>query len=358
MVCSRSLRDKPDRMGPDAMTSTPNQADLQPKGVKPPYAGALAAIKRRWRVAPLPRRAKFAPPTGYPSIPLAAPAQIRQWEAELPGRNYAIIPGINLTFIDVDVRDGKGGLDSLEMLQLEYGQLPKTFRVRTPTGGLHIYLRGPHTFKNGFRPGLDCPPYVVAPYSVTEVGRYEVIDPSPAAPMPNWLPEVVGIATEHDDADQDPAIELDLPRNIQRAIWHLTHDARRSIQGRNGEFALLLTAGDLKDMGISKHAAIELLSEHYNKSPMCDPIWLIGDGPLADRLDAKVENAWRYLIQTQPGSADPTADFTDAAPPSAAELSKLNDWWETFDRNARLRRSVTFINGVAYPVVKRGRANT
>src|ERR1019366_6858694 len=101
------------------------------KTVKPPYVGALAAIKRGWRVAPLPRGLKAAPPDGYPGIALATPAQIKAWEAELPGRNYAIVPGIDLTFIDVDVRDGKRGRESLDLLQLEYGQLPKTFTVRT-----------------------------------------------------------------------------------------------------------------------------------------------------------------------------------------------------------------------------------
>jgi hypothetical protein len=326
--------------------------------VKTPYRGALAAIKRRWRVAPLPRRAKAAPPKGFPQIPLATPEQVAKWEAELPGRNYAIIPGIGLTFIDVDVRDEKGGLQSLDTLELEYGKLPKTFTVRTPSGGLHYYFRGLHTFKNGFRPGLDCPPYVVAPFSVTDTGRYEVIDPSPAAPMPNWLPEVVGLATEHDDADQDPAIELDHPNNIKRAIYHLTHDARRSVQGRNGEFALLLTAGELKDMGISKPQAIQLLDTFYNVEPFCDPVWNVGDGPIADRLDVKVENAWRYLNQSQPGSASPEVDFSDEALPTDAELAALAAEWKERDRKSRLRRSVTFINGVAYPVVKRGRANT
>lgn len=326
------------------------------KRVKSPVAGALAAIKRGWRVAPLSRLLKVKPPKGYQQSPLASRARISAWEAELPGRNYAIIPGLNLTFIDVDVRDEKRGLDSLALLERQYGALPKTFTVRTPSGGLHYYFRGLHTFKLGFRPGLDCPQYVVAPFGVlANGGRYEVIDSSPAAPMPNWLPEVVGIPSESSDADQVPAIGLDQPANIKHAIYHLTHDARHSILGRNGEYALLMTAGELKDMGISKPLAIELLSTHYNVSPICDPLWNIGDGPIADRLDVKIENAWGYLHRTQPGAATAESDFADADIPTDAELKKLDDSWKERDRKSRLRRSVSFIDGVPYPVVRTGR---
>lgn len=314
--------------------------------------GALASIKRRWRIAPLPRLLKKAPPVGYLQIPLASPAQIAAWEAELPGRNYAVVPGLSLTFVDVDVRDEKGGQQSLDLLELQYGALPKTFTVRTPSGGLHYYFRGLHTYKIGFRPGLDCPQYVVAPFGVlADGGRYEVIDPSPAAPVPNWLPEVVGLPTDADAAaEQAPAVDLDQPVNIARAIYHLTHDARHSTQGRNGEFALLLTAGELKDMGISKPLAIELLGKHYNVAPFCDPQWNIGDGPTADRLDVKVENAWRYLHQNQPGSEAAEAEFGKEPLPHVSELNKLAAWWKDFDAAWDARHAFTTLHGRRFPV--------
>jgi hypothetical protein len=57
-----------------------------------------------------------------------------------------------------------------------------------------------------------------------------------------------------------------------------------------------------------------LINELYNKEPFCSPPWNIGDGPIADRLDVKVENAWQYLTQTQPGSNTAEADFGDDIP--------------------------------------------
>jgi Bifunctional DNA primase/polymerase, N-terminal len=296
--------------------------------IKTPYGGALRCLNRGWRVAPLPVGKKFAPPDGYLDAPLVGVAKLKQWEANRPGRNYAVIPGLSLTMLDVDPKSG--GPASLDLLEVEYGTLPPTFTVRTPSGGTHYYFRGLHTFKLKFRPGLDAPQYVVAPWSVVDGKRYDVIDGRALAPIPNWLPEVIGSPDPTDDAEQVSEIELDQSAAIERAIWYLTHDARPSIQGQGGEFALLLAFGNLKDFGISKHTAIELIDQHYNVEPRCSPLWLLGDGPIADRLDVKAENAWRYLTKTRPGSASAQADFaddpvSDADVARAAELAAVND---------------------------------
>src|SRR5579863_4443722 len=104
------------------MTNRPNQNLPQPVAAtssKMPYAGALACLNRRWRIAPLPVGKKKNPPTGYLAAPLVSPAKLKQWEANRPGRNYAVVPGIDLTMLDVDPRHG--GDASLFDLELEYG---------------------------------------------------------------------------------------------------------------------------------------------------------------------------------------------------------------------------------------------
>ncbi len=307
---------------------------------KSPYRGARLCIGRGWRVAPLLKGLKKKPPAGYQTCQLPAIAQLDAWEAAMPGRNYAVVGTPYLMLLDIDVRDEKRGLESLAELERQYGALPKTFTAQTPTGGIHKYLRGSHIFKNGFRPGLDCPHYVVAPWSIVDGKRYEVIDASPLAPAPKWLPEVLGMTDDDpDDVDQTPAIELDQLANIARAIFHLTHDARRSIEGQNGEFALLMTAADLKDMGISKYRAIELLNEHYNRAPFCDPTWLVGDGAVVDRLDIKVANAWRYLHKVQPGATTAEADFAGV---QIDDMTATLRWWNEFDAQpAQVRKRAT-----------------
>ncbi len=119
------------------------------------------------------------------------------------------------------------------------------------------------------------------------------------------------------DADQVPAVEQDTSDIIKRAVYYLTHDAKPSIQFQNGEYTLLRTAADLKDMGVSQPMSVDLLAKHYNVPkgkpgrPYCEPLWNIGEGATADRLDAKVANAWAYLRQVTPGANTALADFGD-----------------------------------------------
>jgi hypothetical protein len=105
-------------------------------------------------------------------------------------------------------------------------------------------------------------------------------------------------------------------------------------------------AGNLKDHGISLDTAIDLIAEHYN--PRCEPPWNLGDGELADRLDVKVSNAYRYLKYMRPGAATAEADFGDDAAGDATDMDTLeaervkSPAWKAWRR----RQSYTKIDGV------------
>ncbi|MFE0486802.1 bifunctional DNA primase/polymerase [Streptomyces griseoaurantiacus] len=117
--------------------------------------------------------------------------------------NVAVATGpAGLVVVDLDTlkpKDDKRtpcGADSFQALCERAGQdIPATYRVRTPSGGQHLYFTAPtgERMKSTARrlaPKIDTRAwggYVVAPGSVIPAGTYEVTDPRPPAPLPGWL---------------------------------------------------------------------------------------------------------------------------------------------------------------------------
>ncbi|GAA2064063.1 bifunctional DNA primase/polymerase [Streptomyces albiaxialis] len=206
---------------------------------------ALAAASRGLPVLPLsrtklpavrsPHRARetaSAPPgSPAPPAPPAAPAPpeepVCQGECGLPGHGvhdattdpdairalfaaapwatgYGIACGrspLHLVGLDLDVKNGTDSLAALERLGAEHGfTIPETTTVLTPSGGRHLWLRGPGdvTIPNSagrLAPGIDVRGlggYLVGPGSVTVRGTYRLAPGSrtraPAAVPTRLLP--------------------------------------------------------------------------------------------------------------------------------------------------------------------------
>jgi len=130
---------------------------------------------------------------------------IRRWHAERPGMNWAMPTGSISGFdvLDVDVKAGKPGDESLRQLETRHGQLPDTPIVLTPTGGFHYYFRRVNgtaipSSVDKLGVGLDLRAdgaYVVIPPSTINGKTYQFeasSDPSevPFAEMPRWLIEL------------------------------------------------------------------------------------------------------------------------------------------------------------------------
>jgi hypothetical protein len=84
-----------------------------------------------------------------------------------------------LVQFDVDMKDGKNGVDSLNRFQERYGQLPKTITVRSPSGGLHLYFYSRHK--------IGCP--TLDDYRGLEIkgdGGICVCPPTPGYTMTEW----------------------------------------------------------------------------------------------------------------------------------------------------------------------------
>lgn len=178
-----------------------------------PHPGhvALACASLGWRVLPLSRDSKKPVMRAWPERATTDPDEILDWWSA-SGQYAGCITGVatgpesGIFVLDVDhhARDGApNGFDTLAALEAEHGPLPKTFRVRTPSGGAHLYFRYPTdgrhviTKPNTCGPGLDTRGLggqVVAPATWIGAGEYQVVSgpaESVVAVAPDWLLDMV-----------------------------------------------------------------------------------------------------------------------------------------------------------------------
>lgn len=141
---------------------------------------ALAAAGRGHKVFPLPAGAKKPPPKDWQRIATNVPAAVEAMFRDRPHANYGVLTGEGFVVIDVDPK--RGGAHTLRRLQQEHGELPPTFTVVTPSGGLHLYFATGDALANSvdrIGPGVDVRGrggYVVGPGS--RIGdKHYTIDP-------------------------------------------------------------------------------------------------------------------------------------------------------------------------------------
>ena len=136
-------------------------------------ASALRAAGRDWPILPLygVENGKCACPNPYCDHPGKHPltahgikdattdlGTIRRWWRKNPGANIGITTGRKSGLVVFDIDTTHGGLESLEKLKRENGPLPDCPRVRTGSGGQHLYFRHPGgrvKSRVGILPGID-----------------------------------------------------------------------------------------------------------------------------------------------------------------------------------------------------------
>ncbi|MFE0646732.1 bifunctional DNA primase/polymerase [Streptomyces sp. NPDC058877] len=181
-------------------------------------AHAVAAAEHGWHVFPLRPRDKRpaghpernCPGTGRCATGHKTPEQRATTDPDLLAAAWTHAPyniGIatgpsGLLVVDLDTlkdNDEKGtpdGVTSFEALCERAGQaVPHTHRVRTPSGGMHLYFTQPQDARLGNTAGhlgkhIDTRGwggYVVAPGSTTPNGAYETLDDHPPVELPNWI---------------------------------------------------------------------------------------------------------------------------------------------------------------------------
>lgn len=183
---------------------------------------ALDAAARGWHVFPLRPDTKRPALHGESSCPRtgACAAGHRKWEQRAttdPDRiraawsrapfNVGIATGPSgLLVVDLDVPKGKDSSDAPDgaatfaaLCERAGHAVPDTYRVRTASGGMHLYFTAPAGVRLTNTAGTVARSvdtrawggYVVAAGSTTPTGAYEPLCAPVAAPLPLWLQTIL-----------------------------------------------------------------------------------------------------------------------------------------------------------------------
>jgi uncharacterized protein DUF3987/bifunctional DNA primase/polymerase-like protein len=236
-----------------------------------------------------PNRKEPAYEDNWQDIATQDPAKIkRMWAGGYRSCNIGICTGrplLNgyLAVIDVDVKDGKLGKQSLAELEEHLGTLPRTLTFRTASGGEHRYFvsSSPVGSSNSrIGAGIDVRGvggYVVGCGSTVDGKDYDLLDSSAIASLPEAWAETCGRPRKRSDLPRDvPLVELDTPDNIDAAIHHLER-----VAPAHGTYSV---ACCVRDWGISQEKCLDLIIEY----------WHGADGKTHDHIETRVANAYTY----------------------------------------------------------------
>lgn len=246
-------------------------------------------------------------------------ADMRLWWEDRPF-NVAVLTR-NVVVLDIDCKDGVDGYKALESLP----EMPRTFRVKTPSGGLHIYFRAAvgKYGQSDLAPGINVRAtngYVLGPGATYKGKRYEVQDDAEIAELPDWLGELLSQAMRRECEPGAAVGELDTPDAIERARRYLDDQDDVLPGARHG--TLFKVAARLGDMGISEETALDLIEPWHEER--CDP-------PLEDwDWRRQVSGAYQYRKKVI-GIDNPAAGFEPAPEDEVYERAAANvfagKWW-------------------------------
>ncbi|MGW3421298.1 phage/plasmid primase, P4 family [Streptomyces phaeochromogenes] len=114
---------------------------------------------------------------------------LEEWLPQYPGMNLAVATGRQSGIFVFEYDPKNGGKETFDALVAEYGEMPNTYTVMSPSGGLHFYFSYP-TFELNqhlkLYQGIDVKAdggYVAAP----PTPGYMVINHAAVSPAPEWL---------------------------------------------------------------------------------------------------------------------------------------------------------------------------
>lgn len=296
---------------------------------KEKVARALELAELGFRLFPLAAGSKV-PPKGlaWKDEATADPLKIKEWFESDPAMNYGVATGAGAIVLDVDTKGGKPGLSSLEALEIGF-DLPESYRVETPSGGVHVYLKVSEQHRNRVDSIPDFPAidvradggYVVGPGSVVG-GKTYVARPGPIAPAgPGVEQLLLRSAPDHSLAtSKEPIVELDLPAHVDMAIEYLANRAPEATEGAGGNETTYQVAARCREYGLSQEKTLDVMLDHWNEQKAF-PAWLPAD------LQTVVANAYKYATGawgggTPAGEFEPVDLGEDETPPKSSKAPK------------------------------------
>lgn len=220
---------------------------------------ALFYAKRGWAVFPCKNKIPLTP-RGFKDAS-SDETVIRQLFNGHNSANIAIATGkvSGVFVVDIDVKNGATGDESLKDLEREFGEIPHTVEALTWSGGRHIFFRYPESgvgCKTGIRSGIDIRGdggYVIAPPSVIEGRSYEWEaahhpDETMIAEAPDWLIELL--------SEKQPVVDL-------------SDKGAKISENRNN--SLMHMGVRMRKMGLD-HPQIEMMLQSINDSRCVPPL--------------------------------------------------------------------------------------
>jgi hypothetical protein len=164
---------------------------------------AAGLVSLGFRVFPLVPGKNLPLVKEWPKVATDDADVIGEWAARWPNANIGVATGeaSGVMVVDLDVKDGRNGLENLAALARTGKVLPPSPVALTPSGGRHLYFRAVPGVRNvvgitaagrGLALGIDVRAeggFVVAPPSERANGRYRWLVPpmTPAFPrLPDW----------------------------------------------------------------------------------------------------------------------------------------------------------------------------
>lgn len=245
---------------------------------------ALDYARKGWPVLPL----KGKKPLTKHGVKDASrdEARITEWWTMWPDANIGLATGAvsGRLVLDIDIKKGKRGDESLRVLEAEHGLLPKTLKSQTASGGSHFVFRMPDVTvksRNGVREGIDLlsdGKYFVAAPSTIDGKTYQWVEQCEAASCPSWVAALGQEASAPKAAlseDRIPTLVRELlPHGAEsngywmaKCPYHEDHEPSLSITLQDGRFRCFAcpARGDLSQLyakvrGISEEEAREIIS--------------------------------------------------------------------------------------------------